>query len=179
MTDEHGQPQPLQQAQAQVQETQPYGQPGYAPPQPPGHAQPQHPGYAQPQPPAYAQPAYPQPPQPYAQPGYPPQPYAQPGAVAAYAVAVYPVAPPEPKGLSVASLVLGLVSLFAGFTFVVPLVGFILGIVGLRREPAGRGMAIAGIVISALILLVWVVIIGFILFAGILAAGSAATYRTA
>lgn len=158
MTDEHAQPQPPQQAQAQAQETQPYGQPAYAQPQ---------------------QPAYPQPPQPYAQPGYPPQPYAQPGAVAAYAVAVYPVAPPEPKGLSVASLVLGLVSLFAGFTFVVPLVGFILGIVGLRREPAGRGMAIAGIVISALILLVWVVIIGFILFAGILAAGSAATYRTA
>lgn len=113
--------------------------------------------------------------------GYPPQPpvYQQPGYVQAYGVAVYPAVPPQPKGLSVASMVLGLVSLVAGFTFVVPLVGLILGILGVRREPAGRGMAITGIIISALILLIWVVIIGFIVFAGIIAAGSAATYRSA
>ena len=148
--------------QPQAPQGHPQQQPGGAPPQ--GH--PQAPGYVQ-QP--YQQPGYAQ------HPGYPPQP----GYVAAYGVAVYPVAPPQPKGLSVTSLVLGLVSLVAGFTFVVPLVGLILGIVGARREPAGRGMAIAGIVISALILMVWVVIIGFFLLAGLFAAGSAVTYHSA
>ena len=57
-----------------------------------------------------------------------------------------------PRGLSIASLVIGLVSIVLGYTFVLPIVGLILGVLGLKREPAGRGMAIAGIVINAIIL---------------------------
>ncbi|GIT80705.1 hypothetical protein LLS1_23740 [Leifsonia sp. LS1] len=163
MTDQNAQE---PQGRPQYQPQNGTGQAGYAPPVPPApQGYPSQPGYP-------PQPGYP------AQPVQPAQPV-HPAYVAAYGVAVYPVAPPEPKGLSIASMVLGLVSLVAGFTFVVPLIGLILGIVGVRREPAGRGMAVTGIVISSLILLVWVVIIGMILFAGLLAAGGAATYRSA
>ena len=49
----------------------------------------------------------------------------------------------EPKGLSVASMV----------------IGFVLGLVGLKKEPAGRGMAITGVVLSGLILAIWAVLI--------------------
>ncbi|WP_374008238.1 DUF4190 domain-containing protein [Leifsonia sp. LS-T14] len=89
-----------------------------------------------------------------------------------YAVPIH-IAPPAPKGLSVASMVLGLISIAFGFTFVLPLIGLILGMIGLRREPAGRGMAITGVVLSGLILLAWVIIIGAIVIGGLLAAGAA------
>jgi hypothetical protein len=69
---------------------------------------------------------------------------------------------PQPKGASVTAMVLGLVSLFLGFTFVVPIVGFIFGLVGLNKEPAGRGMAIAGLVLNGLMLLGWVLLFIFV-----------------
>jgi hypothetical protein len=72
------------------------------------------------------------------------------------------VQPPQPKGASVTAMVLGLVSLFLGFTFVVPIVGFIFGLVGLNKEPAGRGMAIAGLVLNGLMLLGWVLLFIFV-----------------
>lgn len=58
----------------------------------------------------------------------------------------------ESKGLSVTSLVLGIVSIVAGWTFFVPVVGLVLGLVALRREPRGRTMALWGIVLSAVML---------------------------
>ncbi|WP_308799823.1 hypothetical protein [Agromyces silvae] len=58
----------------------------------------------------------------------------------------------ETKGFSIASLVLGVVSIVAGFTFVVPVAGLVLGILALKREPASRTMAIWGIVLNALML---------------------------
>ena len=70
--------------------------------------------------------------------------------------AQFPEAPP--RGLSIASLVIGIISFFAGFTFIVPIIGLVLGVMGLRREPAGRGMALAGIWINAAILVVWAII---------------------
>lgn len=70
---------------------------------------------------------------------------------------------PAPTGLSITSLVLGLVSIFFGFTFLVPLGALIFGIIGLKREPTGRGMAITGIVIGGLFMLFWVVFGGGIL----------------
>ena len=65
--------------------------------------------------------------------------------------------PPMPydqpaRGLSIASLVLGVLSFFLSLTFVVPIVGLVLGVMGLRREPAGRGLALAGIWINAILL---------------------------
>ncbi|RXZ68889.1 hypothetical protein ESP51_12950 [Agromyces albus] len=50
------------------------------------------------------------------------------------------------------SLVLGLVSIVASYTFVVPAIGLVLGILALKREPASRTMAIWGIVLNAVML---------------------------
>lgn len=58
----------------------------------------------------------------------------------------------EQKGFSIASLVLGLVSIVAGFTFFVPAIGLVLGVLALKREPASRTMAIWGIVLNAVML---------------------------
>ena len=74
-----------------------------------------------------------------------------------------------PRGLSIASLVISLVSILFGYTFVLPIVGLILGVMGLKREPAGRGMAIAGIAINAIILAF--VVLSLILFAILIGLG--------
>lgn len=89
-------------------------------------------------------------------------------------IAYQPVYVAQPTGLSATALILGLVSIFFGFTFLVPLGALIFGIVALKREPAGRGMAITGIVIGALFMLFWVLFGGAIL-AVIFALLSAAT----
>lgn len=56
------------------------------------------------------------------------------------------------KGLSIASLVLGIVSIVAGWTFFAPIAGLVIGVLALQREPAGRTMAIWGIVLNAVML---------------------------
>ncbi|MCP2371503.1 hypothetical protein BJ978_002179 [Agromyces terreus] len=58
----------------------------------------------------------------------------------------------ETNGFSISSLVLGIVSIFASFTFFVPVIGLVLGIMALRREPASRTMAVWGIVLNAVML---------------------------
>ena len=64
-----------------------------------------------------------------------------------------PAAPAaESRGLGTASLVLGLVSIVASSTFVVPIAGLVLGILALQREPASRTMAIWGIVLNGVML---------------------------
>ena len=80
--------------------------------------------------------------------------------------------PAPPRGLSIASMVLGLVSIVLGFTFLVPLVGFVLGIVGLRKEPAGRGMAVTGLILNGLFVVGWAALL-VIFVIGIGAAGIA------
>lgn len=67
-----------------------------------------------------------------------PNPYAAPNA--------------ETRGFSISSLVLGLVSIVASYTFVVPAIGLVLGIMALKREPASRTMAIWGIVLNSVML---------------------------
>jgi len=96
------------------------------------------------------------------------QPYGPPVVVAAYQ-------PGPPRGLSITSMILGLVSIVAGFTLVVPLVGLILGFVGIRKEPAGRGMAITGLILNGIIIAGWVILFLIMLLAGIGIFGAAAT----
>lgn len=59
-----------------------------------------------------------------------------------------PYPPQPPRGLSIASMALGLAGLaFGWFMLGVPsVVGVILGHIGLKREPAGRAFAITGLV---------------------------------
>jgi hypothetical protein len=67
-----------------------------------------------------------------------------------YAATTAPAA--ETSGFSISSLVLGLVSIVASYTFFVPIVGLVLGVMALKREPASRTMAIWGIVLNAVML---------------------------
>ena len=54
--------------------------------------------------------------------------------------------------LGILSIVLGVVSIFAGWTFLAPIAGLVLGIMALSREPHNRTMAIWGIVLNAVLL---------------------------
>ena len=96
---------------------------------------------------AYGQPgtgynAYGQPAQQYATPG-------QPGAYNAYGQPSYYGVPAQPKALSIASLCCGIAALVGfGFFLLPQIAAVILGHMALSREPAGRGMAIAGLVLG-------------------------------
>lgn len=129
----------------------------------PDYNQPAEP-YGTPSP--YAQQPYAQPPysapgqQPY---GAPAQ-YGQPGTpFNAYGQPAYYGLPPEPKGLSIASLCCGIATFVGlGFFLLPQLAAVILGHMALKREPSGKGMAIAGLVMGyvgiALTVLIFVLI---------------------
>jgi hypothetical protein len=84
----------------------------------------------------------------------------QPGTAQAAGSTVHSQA--ESKTLSVASLVLGLVSIVAGWTFFAPIAGLVCGIMALGREPASRTMAIWGIVLN-IVMLAGTLIVGIII----------------
>lgn len=118
-----------------------YGEPSY------GQAQHGQTAYGQP---TYGQPAdqYGQTPNPYPQPygqqyGQAPSPYGQPYGQPGYYVA------PEPKGLSIASLCCG-ISVYIGFGFIIlpQIAAVVLGHMALKKEPAGKAMAVAGLVMG-------------------------------
>lgn len=115
----------------------------------------------------------------YPQPGNDPQYQANPSTSAfpppQQVLVGYQAGPP--KGLSVTSMVLGLVSIVLGFTFLVPLVGFVLGIIGIRKEPAGRGMAITGVILNGLFVLGWATVIILFFVIGLGAAATTPTYQ--
>ena len=134
---------------------QPYtGQQPYA-----GQAAPDGGQYSNPDPPIYGQPGAP-----YGQ----PSPYAQPGSPNAYGQPAYYGAPAAPKSLSIASMCCGIAALVGfGFFLLPQLAAVILGHLALRREPAGRGMAIAGLVmgyvgiaVTILVLVIFGLVIG-------------------
>ncbi|MEN8582946.1 DUF4190 domain-containing protein [Burkholderia sp. RS01] len=105
-------------------------------------------GYGSP----YSQPRspYAQPGGPYGQPGQYGSPYGQPGQYGSpYGQPSYYGMAPAPKNLSIASLCCG-IAVYVGFgVFLLPqLAAVILGHMALRREPSGRGFAIAGLVMG-------------------------------
>ncbi len=131
---------------------------------------------AQPHAGAYGQPhaGQPYPGQPYAGEPYAGQPYAgnpsgaPTGPYSPYGQPAYYVMPQEPKVLSITSLCCG-IAVFLGFGFIIlpQLAAVVLGHLALRREPAGRGMAIAGLVLgyigialTALVILLFAVAVG-------------------
>ncbi|OUE21164.1 hypothetical protein BFL34_00512 [Clavibacter michiganensis] len=94
-------------------------------------------------------------------------------AAVAWGQPVYAVAPP--KGLSLTSMILGLVSVFFFWTFLCPLIGLVFGVIGIRKEPAGRGFAITGLILNGLLLLIPVAFVLSIVVAGGTLFGIAAT----
>ncbi len=68
-------------------------------------------------------------------------------------------------GLGTASLVLGICSLLAGWTFFAPVVGLCLGIASRGREPMARSRAGWGILLNLVALAVWI-LVGVLLVLG-------------
>ena len=61
-----------------------------------------------------------------------------------------------------ASLVLGILSMLGfGILILVPLAGIITGHLGYRREPASRGLSLAGLICSWAALALWLLVIAF------------------
>ena len=89
-----------------------------------------------------------QPPSPYNQ---QPSPYGQPSGP--YAQQGYYGMQSEPKTLSIASMVCGIASVIMGWLLLPQIAAIITGHMALKREPAGRGMSIAGLVLGYLCLL--------------------------
>jgi len=95
-------------------------------------------------------------------------PYAQPGSYNAYGQPSYYGVSPAPKTLSIASMCCGIAALVGfGFFLLPQLAAVILGHLALHREPAGRGMAIAGLVmgyvgiaVTILVLVIFGLVIG-------------------
>ncbi len=108
---------------------------------------------------------YGQPPSPYQQQAFGQQPYGQPQSP--YGQPAYYATPTQPKGLSIASMVCG-IAVYIGFGFFIlpQIAAVILGHLALKREPAGKGMAIAGLVMGYLGIALTVVF-GIIFFAAI------------
>lgn len=119
---------------------------------------------------APAAPGNPYPPAvPYAQPGQAPhgqQPYAQqlPPYGRPYQQQIYPAygapvyAAPARRGMSITGMVLGIVSVLFAWVFVVPpVVGLVFSILGMIREPRGKGMAITGLILNGLCVGLWLI----------------------
>lgn len=116
----------------------PSASPSVPPAQPPAaHQGPAYPAAAYPPGPAYPGPQ-----------GYGNQ-QAYPGQGVPPGYGQYAYAPPEPRGLSIAAMVCG-ISVFVGFGFfgLPQIAAVVLGHLGLAREPAGRGMALAGLIMG-------------------------------
>lgn len=69
-------------------------------------------------------------------------------------------------GLGTASLVLGICSLVAGWTFFAPIVGLCLGIASRNREPMARGRAGWGILLNLVALAVWILLVVLMIVGG-------------
>jgi hypothetical protein len=96
---------------------------------------------------------------------------------------------PPPSGMGIASMVLGIVSIFTGtigfcccpylfapLTFVCALIGLILGYLGMREAQSGfksgYGMALAGMICSGIAILIGIVSV--LVIAGLIAVSAAA-----
>ncbi|QIK64098.1 DUF4190 domain-containing protein [Leucobacter viscericola] len=80
-----------------------------------------------------------------------------PGADFAATQATEPTPAPAPtaasnRGFAITSFVLGIASVVAGWTFVAPIIGFVLGMLALRRGTSERTLALWGVWINGVIL---------------------------
>ncbi|KUM35739.1 DUF4190 domain-containing protein [Arthrobacter sp. EpRS71] len=149
------------------QSTPGQGTPGQSP-----YTQPQDPAgaytpgdYSQQPPSPYGQPPSPYQQQAFNQQPYGQQPYGQPQSP--YGQPAYYAMQAEPKGLSIASMCCG-IAVYVGFGFFIlpQIAAVVLGHLALKREPAGKGMAIAGLVMGYLGVALTLVL-GIIFFAAI------------
>ncbi|MGG7465157.1 hypothetical protein [Plantibacter sp. YIM 135347] len=66
---------------------------------------------------------------------------------------------PSGTARGTASLILGVCSLLAGWTFFIPMVGLILGISSRNNEPDARGRAVWGVALNLIAMAGWILVI--------------------
>ncbi|MBJ2120676.1 DUF4190 domain-containing protein [Arthrobacter sp. MSA 4-2] len=83
----------------------------------------------------------------------------------------------EPRGMSIAALILGAAAVFTGGLLLLPqILAVVFGHLALRREPAGRPLALTGLIMGYVMLLVGLLLlVGFILLVVLGAAASVTT----
>lgn len=64
----------------------------------------------------------------------------------------HPVDQHTAKSFSIASFIIGLVSIVAGWSLIAPIVGLVLGVIALRRKTAERTLALWGVWLNAALL---------------------------
>lgn len=60
--------------------------------------------------------------------------------------------PASTRGFAITSFVLGIASVVAGWTFIAPIIGFVFGLLALRRGTTERALALWGVWINGVIL---------------------------
>ncbi|MBK0422786.1 DUF4190 domain-containing protein [Leucobacter sp. CSA2] len=78
---------------------------------------------------------------------------------------------PDPAGrthtFTIASFILGIVSVVSGWTFIAPIVGLTLGVIALRRGTKDRALALWGVWLNAAMLAISAIVVLFsVLFVG-------------
>jgi hypothetical protein len=115
-------------------------------------------------------------PDPYAAPAYPTAPpaYAPAGNANPYA----PTGPVEPKGLSITSMILGIVGLLSvGFGLLISIAAVVTGHLGQRRQPTAKPFWLTGLITGYIGIAVGLAVtIGFIIFFVFLANADYNTY---
>jgi hypothetical protein len=81
------------------------------------------------------------------------------GLYTSYPAPYTPPAPSTTPALSLTSMIIGLASIFFGSIVLLPIGAIVLGIIGLRRERNGRGLAITGIIAGGVTLLFWIALV--------------------
>ena len=104
------------------------------------------------------------------------------GNAYSYEAPVYETTAKEPKkliGLSIASMILGILSIvccsFWYISGLFALVGLVLGVISMVKKCSGKGMAIAGIICSVLGMLISIVMI-IIVIAGVVGSSASSSY---
>ncbi len=87
-----------------------------------------------------------------------------------------------PKGLSITSMVLGIVGFIAsifgvGVLLIPQILAVIFGHIALKKEPGGRGMAITGLVLGYIGLAIGLVLLAILIIVAVIGAAAISTYR--
>jgi len=157
MTDEQNTVPPIEPSPPTPPVVPPVAPPATPPPAAPPAAPTQQPSYQQPQQQPFQQQGYQQQ-QPYGQqPGYAQAPYGQPGAYPGYAA-------PPPRGLSITSMVLGIVGFVGSWIYGIGLfpaiAAVIIGFIARKRQPQGKGFWLTGLItgwVGIAICILWIV----------------------
>lgn len=85
----------------------------------------------------------------------------------------------QARAFSIASMVIGISSIPLFSVPILAIMAVVFAFIGFRKEPAGRGMAIAGLVTGGVVIVLWIFFMLFLIVASILSPESLESVGTA